>query len=404
MTIARITGHRLKAAAVSILAIAALGLAAACGGDDDQQQAIPVVAEQPQQQEQPQPAPAAQQQQEQQQQEAPAEQQDAPQQQQQAPAAQQQQQQQQQAPAEADDSGGEKTAVRFSDLNWDSALLQNRIAAFIVEHGYEYPVELVPGDTVLLWEALTNGDSDVTMEMWPAQQEWYNGLEDQSIVEIVGESLAGGWEAWVIPQYVKDANPGLVSVSDLPDYIEVFTTSDSGGKARFVNCIPGWACEQVNNAKFDAYGLRDSLTIISPGSGAALFADLEGAYNRDEAWLGYMWSPTVVAGRLDLYVLEEPEWSQECWDGDKGCAYPPPDIRVIINSALADRAPEIVEFLRKWDFNAATDSRVEAWMADNNADPDAGALHYLRNYRDAWSTFVPADVAEKVDAALDALG
>ena len=402
MTIARITGHRLKAAAVLILAIAALAVVAACGGDDEQQQAIPVVADQPQQQDQPQPAPAAQPQQEQQQAE-PAEQAEPQEQEQPAPA-QQQQQQQQAEPAPAADASGEKTAVRFSDLNWDSALLQNRIAAFIVENGYGYPTELVPGDTVLLWEALTNGDSDVTMEMWPAQQEWYNDLEDQSIVQIVGESLAGGWEAWVIPQYIKDANPGLVSVSDLPDYIDVFTTSDSGGKARFVNCIPGWACEQVNNAKFDAYGLGDALTVISPGSGAALFADLEGAYNRNEAWLGYMWSPTVVAGRLDLYVLEEPEWSQECWDDDKGCAYPPPDIRVIIHASLAERAPELVEFLRAWDFDATTDSRVEAWMADNNADPDAGALHYLRNYRDAWSTFVPADVAALVDAALDALG
>ncbi len=346
---------------LAIIAGAAALFAAACSGDDQQQQqAVPVVADEPQQQ------------------------------------------QQQQAAAEQPQAqaGGEKAPVRFSDLNWDSALLQNRIAAFIVEHGYGYPVELVPGDTVLLWEALTNGDSDITMEMWPAQQEWYNDLEDQSIVQFVGKSLAGGWEAWVIPQYVKDANPGLVSVSDLPDYADVFVTADSGGKARFVTCIPGWACEQVNDAKFDAYGLRDSLEIISPGSGAALFADLEGAYTNGDPWLGYMWSPTVVAGRLDLYVLEEPDWTQACWDDDKGCAYPAPDINVITHSSLGERAPEIVEFLRKWDFDAATDSKVEAWMADNNATPEGGALYYLRNFRDAWSTFVPSDVLDRVDAAI----
>ena len=350
------TTRKTLTALLAIIAGSAALFAAACGGDDQQQQAVPLVADEPQQQQQEQPQPAA--------------------------------------------SSDDKDPVRFSDLNWDSALLQNRIAGFIVEHGYGYPVELVPGDTVLLWEALTNGDSDITMEMWPAQQEWYNELDDQSIVEIVGESLSGGWEAWVIPQYVKDANPGLVSVSDLPDYAEVFVTSDSGGKARFVTCIPGWACEQVNDAKFDAYGLRDSLSITSPGSGAALFADLEGAYADEDPWLGYLWSPTVVAGRLDLYVLEEPEWTQECWDGDKGCAYPAPDIRVITHSSLGERAPEIVEFLRKWDFDAATDSRIEAWMADNNADPDAGALYYLRNFRDAWSTFIPSDVLERVDAAI----
>ena len=359
---------RTPALLLAVAAAAAVLLAAACGGDDQQQQAVPVVADAAQEQQQQQPAAA--------------------------------EQPQPQAQAQAD--SGDKDPVRFSDLNWDSALLQNRIAAFIVEHGYGYPVELVPGDTVLLWEALTNGDSDITMEMWPAQQEWYNELDDQSIIEFVGKSLAGGWEAWVIPQYVKDANPGLVSVSDLPAHADLFATADSGGKARFVTCIPGWACEQVNDAKFDAYGLRDSLTIISPGSGAALFADLEGALENGDPWLGYMWSPTVVAGRYDLYVLEEPEWTQTCWDDDEGCAYPPPDVNVITHSSLGERAPEIVEFLRKWDFNAATDSRVEAWMADNNATPEAGALYYLRNFRDAWSTFVPADVLDRVDAAIAA--
>lgn len=360
------TVRRTFTALLAIIAGAAVISAAACGGDDDQQQqSVPVAAAEQQTQQ-----------------------------------AAEQQAQQASASQSASASDADKEVVRFSDLNWDSALLQNRIAAFIVEHGYGYPTELVPGDTVLLWEALTNGDSDITMEIWPAQQEWYNDLDDQSIVEVVGESLAGGWEAWVIPQYIKDANPGLVSVSDLPDYADVFVTSDSGGKARFVTCIPGWACEQVNDAKFDAYGLRDALTVISPGSGAALFADLEGAYGNNDPWLGYMWSPTVVAGRLDLYVLEEPEWTQACWDDDKGCAYPPPDIRIFTNSTLGERAPELIEFLRKWDFDATTDSRVEAWMADNNADPDAGAIYYLRNFRDAWSTFVPSDVLERVDSAL----
>lgn len=389
---------RTPALLLAIVAGAAALLAAACGGDDQQQQAVPVVAAQPQQQEQQQAA--AEEPQQQQQQQAAAE--EPQQQEQQQAAAEEPQQQQQQAAQQSQPaaSSGDKDTVRFSDLNWDSALLQNRIAAFIVEHGYGYPVELIPGDTVLLWEALTNGDSDITMEMWPAQQEWYNDLEDQSIIEFVGKSLAGGWEAWVIPQYVKDANPDLVSVTDLPAYADLFATADSGGKARFVTCIPGWACEQVNDAKFDAYGLRDSLAIISPGSGAALFADLQGALENGDPWLGYMWSPTVVAGRYDLYVLEEPEWTQACWDDDKGCSYPPPDVNVITHSSLGQRAPEIVEFLRKWDFNAATDSKVEAWMADNNATPEAGALYYLRNFRDAWSTFVPSDVLERVDAAL----
>ena len=109
-----------------------------------------------------------------------------------------------------------KEPVIFSDLNWPSAEIQTRVASYIVEHGYGYPVELVPGDTVSLWQALVNGDTHVTMEVWPAQQEWLLDVDEGTLVD-VGQSLDTGWEAWVIPQYVKDANPGLVSVADLTD-------------------------------------------------------------------------------------------------------------------------------------------------------------------------------------------
>ena len=199
----------------------------------------------------------------------------------------------------------EKEPVIFSDLNWPSAEIQARVAAYIVEHGYGYPTELVTGDTVSLWAALVNNDTHVTMEIWPAQQEWLLDVEEGTLVEL-GTSLDTGWEAWVIPQYLKDANPGLVSVTDIPEYADLFVTPDSRGKARFVTCIPGWACEQVNAAKIEAYGLTDVVDALNPGSGAGLFADLEAAYSRGDPWLGYMWHPTPLSVSLDLYILEEP--------------------------------------------------------------------------------------------------
>ena len=188
----------------------------------------------------------------------------------------------------------EKETIVFSDLNWPSAEIQARVAAYIVEHGYEYPVELVPGDTVSLWQALVNGDTHVTMEIWPAQQEWLLDVEEGTLVAL-GTSLDTGWEAWVIPQYLKDENPGLVSVSDLPDYVDLFVTADSQGKARFVTCLPGWACEQVNAAKVEAYGLTDHVHLLNPGSSAGLFADLEAAYSRGEAWVGYVAPDTPLS-------------------------------------------------------------------------------------------------------------
>ena len=199
---------------------------------------------------------------------------------------------------------------------------------------------------------------------------------------------------------MKDENPGLVSVTDIPEYMDLFVTSDSGGKARFVDCVPGWACEQVNAAKLDAYGLRDVIEVQNPGSGAGLFADLEGAYARGDAWLGYIWAPTPPTVALDLYRLEEEPYSDECWADDKACAYPPSDVLIMVHSSLAERAPDVVSFLEKWDFPASDQIAAENWASENNEDSDGAAIWYLRNRRDSWSSFVPDDVAERVDDAL----
>ena len=293
----------------------------------------------------------------------------------------------------------EKEPVIFSDLNWPSAEIQARVASYIVEHGYGYPVELVAGDTVSLWAALVNNDTHVTMEIWPAQQEWLLDVEEGTLLD-VGLSLDTGWEAWVIPQYLKDANPGLVSVTDIPEYAHLFVTGDSQGKARLVTCMPGWACEQVNAAKVEGYGLTDSVYLLNPGSGAGLFADLEAAYAKGEPWIGYMWHPTPLSVNLDLYILEEPAYSDECWSTDKACAYPEARVLIMVNNSLPERAPDVVEFLENWTFKAADQVATEFWMEENNEDSDAGSLWFLRNFRDVWASFVPDDVAEKVDEAL----
>ena len=294
---------------------------------------------------------------------------------------------------------GDKERIIFSDLNWTSAQIQNRIAAYIVENGYGYPIDLQSGDTTSLWQALINNDTHVTMEVWPAQQEWLAELDEGTLVDL-GNSLDQAWEAWVVPQYVKDQNPGLVSVTDIPEYAELFATADSRGKARFVDCVPGWACERVNAAKFEAYGLLDIVEPIKPGSDAALFADLEGAYTQGEAWLGYIWAPTPPTVNLDLYRLEEPPYSAECWAADKACAYPPSNVLIMVHSSLPDRAPDVIDFLEKWDFPASDQIAAEVWMNENNEEPDGAAIWYLRTRRDSWSSFVPADVAARVDAAL----
>ena len=301
----------------------------------------------------------------------------------------------------------EKEAIVFSDLNWSSAQIQNRIAQYIVEEGYGYPTDVVFGATLPLLQGLLRGDTHVTMEIWLPNQEapWVEALAAGDIVQ-VGHSLGEDWQsAFVIPAYLQEEYPELDSVEDLKEdwAKELFATAETDGKARLVSCVIGWACEGVNAAQVEAYGLSDHVHLIAPGDSAAANADFYGAYERREPWLGYQWGTNDAALLSDVVLLEEPPFTQECWDTNMGCAYRNAEIVIAVRTDVVERAPEVIDMFRAWTFNIERFSSVVAWQQDNpNADVADSALWWLNNNEAVWSDWVTDDAAEAIRTALDA--
>ena len=295
---------------------------------------------------------------------------------------------------------GLKDAIVFSDLNWDSAQIQNRIAMYIVEHGYGYPVDTVFGGTIPLQTGLLNGDTQVTIEIWlPNQQEWWDNVTKTGQVIPVGKSLDDNWQsAFVVPTYVVEQNPTLKTVFDIPDHVDLFVTPESGDKARLVSCISSWGCAKINEGQVESYGLSDHIDLVDPGSATALFADLEGAYEKGDNWLGYLWGPSKPAAELDLTLLEEPACVGDAGP-ETGCAYPVANILVAIHPSLIGRAPDVVEFLRLWDFQAASQVALDAWIADNEAEFEDAAVYFLKT-DDVWTNWVTDEAEAGIMAAL----
>jgi glycine betaine/proline transport system substrate-binding protein len=280
--------------------------------------------------------------------------------------------------------------------------LQNRIAGFITEHGYGYPVDFLQGDKISLFSALIAGDSHVTMEIWlPDQQSaWDQAIGNGTIIS-VGSSLDDNWQSmFVIPKYTQDANPGLVSYTDIQAHKDLFTRPGSDGKAALINCIAGWKCEQINTAKHALYGMQNYVKLVSPGSAAGLFADLESAYANGDHWLGYLWGPTLTSATLDLVVLEEPACLPGC-DPAQGYAYPVAEVLIGISAGLPARASDVVDMLQKYDFVAADQVAAEGWMADNDATETEAAINWLSTST-YWYTWVTVDARNNVEAALAA--
>lgn len=301
-------------------------------------------------------------------------------------------------------------AVIFGDLSWDSAQVNNRIAAFIATHGYGYEVEYIPGDTITILQGLRSGDVDVNMEIWVEnQQKAYDEAVASGDVLDLGNNYGDNWQGWLVPRYmvegdtargIKPVAPDLKSVSDLPKYWELFKDPENPDKGRFINSIPGWECTGINSEKLVTYGLDQYYTDFVVGSDAALAGSMAAAYERGEPWLGYYWAPTWVLGKLDMYALEEPAYSDDVWNSTRGCAYPSNNVNVAVNAAFAEKNPDLVAFLDNFTTKTEQHNVVLAYMQDNDATTDEAAMFFLREYEDMWTKWVPADVATAVKAAL----
>jgi len=314
-------------------------------------------------------------------------------------------------PVASDDQGMApevpKQTIIFSDLNWSSAQVQNRVAQYIVEKGYDYPTDVVFGATLPLFQGLRRGDTHVTMEIWlPNQDEAWEEAQTAGEVVSIGESLGKDWQsAFVIPAYLQEQYPELDSIEDLKDeqYKALFATAETGGKARLVSCVIGWSCEEVNAAQIAGYELSDHVHVVNPGDGAALNADIYSTYEKGEPWLGYQWGTNDPALLLDLVRLEEPPYSDECWFTTKSCAYEDATILIAVYPDLLSTAPDVIDMLRAWDFNIDIYKEVAAWQNENSdASANDAALWWLNSKSDLWSSWVTADAATAIQAALAA--
>ncbi len=304
--------------------------------------------------------------------------------------------------------------IVFAGFDWDSARLHNSVARFILEKGYGCKTDEIPGTTVPLFNGMARGEIDVSMEVWKQAvvKVWEDHLKDGSVVEI-GTNFDDAVQGIFIPKWLvegKDAPaPDLKTVADLAKYKDLFKDKEQPSKGRFYNCMLGWSCAAINTKKLGAYGLADDFVDFRPGAAAAVSTAVETAMLRKKPIVFYYWTPSWLIGRFanDLIMLEEPAYDEAIWKDlsendkpEKATAYPLVSVLIGANAKFAKESPVVIEFLRKYKTQSNDVSAVLDYMRKNKTDALESANYFLKTYPDTWTKWVPADVAERVKAAL----
>ncbi|MGK2228078.1 MAG: glycine betaine/proline transport system substrate-binding protein [Devosia sp.] len=302
--------------------------------------------------------------------------------------------------------------IDIAEMTWPSAAALAHIHATILEEGFGCNVEIVTGDTVPTSSSMmTRGTPAVAPELWTSAMEepWNKGKEDGVVVELSLAITDGTVEGWFIPGYTQEAHPELVTVQDVVDHPEIFQDPEEPSKGRLYSCPPGWACEISTSALFEAYEMEDTWNLFSPGSGGALDASIARAFTREEPILFYYWGPTSILGKYDAVMLDMGPADKDIYacNTDADCDKPAgktayPSSPAVIGAAawLPEEAPAIAEYFSKTGLTNAEISELLVYGDENQADAEATAENFLRTKQDVWTKWVPAEVAEKVNASL----
>jgi glycine betaine/proline transport system substrate-binding protein len=304
--------------------------------------------------------------------------------------------------------------VTIADMNWNSATLIANVDRFILEHGYGCDAELIPGDTMPTGTSMIEkGQPDVAPELWSnsLKDALDKGVEEKRL-RYAGKALVdGGEEGFWIPAYLVKQYPEMKSIEGVKKHAKLFSHPEDKAKSAFYSCPAGWNCQISADNLFKAMDLADSgFDIIDPGSSAGLSGSIAKAYEREQAWFGYYWAPTAVLGKYDMVKVDfgsgvnEEEFvnctTQADCESPKTTMYPPSPVHTITTEEFASRSPAAYGYFTKRGFTNADMNQLLAWMEDNQADGEETMFHFLENYPQIWTAWVPQDVAKKVQSAL----
>ncbi|MFF7064843.1 glycine betaine ABC transporter substrate-binding protein [Pseudomonas sp. NPDC008258] len=314
-------------------------------------------------------------------------------------------------------SAEQRPPIHFGAIGWESGALTTEILRLIVERGYGYPTDTLPGSTVSMEVALARNDLQVIAEEWAGRSPAWVKAEQAGQVFALGDTVKHAEEGWWVPAYViegdaarklKPVAPELRSVDDLKRYPQVFRDPESPDKGRFLNSPSGWTSETVNSQKLKAYGLNDLYTNFRSGSGAAMDAEIGSAIRRGQPVLFYYWNPTPLMGRYKLIRLEEPAFDPQAWatltdagnPNPKGSRSLPAKLSIGVSKAFRDGYPDLVAVFEQVDLPIDRLNRALAQMSEKRTPPREAALAFLRDNRDVWKPWLPGEVAAKVEASL----
>jgi glycine betaine/proline transport system substrate-binding protein len=282
-----------------------------------------------------------------------------------------------------------KDPIKLTLHDWTGQLITTNIMGEVLKKA-GYNVEYVQADYLAQFAGLKTGDLHVAMEMWETTgRDAMDEATKTGQVENVGETGMQAIEEWWYPEYMKEKCPGLPNWEALkdPKCAEAFSTPETAPKGRYLGGPVTWG--GFDDERVAALGLP--FEVVHAGTDAALFAELESAYQRKAPIILWIYAPHWAPVKYKGEWIEFPKHEKACYEDPKSginpdaaydCAKPRGPIWKVAWAGVKDKWPgahkavkaftlandEMGAMVADVDLNGKKVEEVVAdWMAKNEA-------------------------------------
>jgi glycine betaine/proline transport system substrate-binding protein len=281
---------------------------------------------------------------------------------------------------------------------WLGSAANANVAKVLLEQQLGYTVELVEIDEFAQFPALSTGDLDATLEVWPSghAKDYKKYIEGNNGVVDGGQLGAIGQIGWFVPTYMVDANPDLATWEGLKGNESEFSTAESGDAGQLLDGDPSFVTFDQPIA--DNLGLN--LKVVYAGSEAAQLSALDAAYADQSPFLFYFWTPHWAHAAYDLTMVQLPDVTPACEDAALNdasayaCAYPEDDLYKAFNDGLEAKAPAAFAFLSAMSWSNEDQNSVTVQMQGaDEVEPEVAAQNWVDANQSTWQPWVDAGLA-----------
>ncbi len=285
-----------------------------------------------------------------------------------------------------------KDSIILTLHDWTGQYITTTIMGRVLEE-MGYNITYQQADYLAQFAGLESGDLHIAMEMWETtgKEAMEKSLATGNTMDL-GETGMLAIEEWWYPIYMKEKCPGLPNWNALNDCAEAFSTPETAPHGRYLGGPVTWG--GYDDERVEALDL--DFEVVHAGTDAALFAELESAYQRKAPWLGWVytphWAPIKFAGEF----VEFPPYSDECYtDASVGnnpnmaydCGKPRGWIKKVGWKDGADKWPCAYRAVRAFTLdNQAMGGMVGEVDLDGKSVEDV-VENWLNNNKDTWSVW-----------------